>query len=552
MTGNFLLQGSILAAASIIAKIIGMIYRIPLTNILGDRGNAYYSTANEVYSIILMVSSFSIPLAVSKLMSERIAKGEYRNAHRIFMMMMRVSVIAGGATALITYALAGVITNQMLSIEYAKYGLRVIAPAILIFAITGTFRGYFQAFGNMVPTAVSQLIEQVINAIVSILCAMKLYRYGMMLANEQGDPLLAPAWGAAGATFGTVVSVTAAMIIMMILYTLDRREFNRKMKDDMVSKREDMRAVYEVILRNIIPIVISTIINNITIIIDQGFFNATLLKQGFEEAQYNIIWGIYTGKYRILMNVALSLASCLGPAIIPNMRTLMAGNKEMTRALRREINDKIAQAVRFTMILTIPCAFGLAALGGPIIEMLFHPTTGLPLTIGIIQAGTPMIIFFAYSALSTAVLQGLDKLRQPVYNLLIALGIHIVLLIYMLRSMKLNIYAVVYSNTIFALIVCLLNALCIARAMRYRQETVRTFLIPLVSSAIMAFAAFCIYRLFHLLFPVTFSVIVAILAGVVVYGLGLVAFRGVSREEVARLPKGNLLLKLIAKTGLWR
>ena len=123
MTKAVLVQGTILAAASIIAKIIGLIYRIPLTNILGDDGNSYYSTANEIYSIILMVSSFSLPLAVSKLMSERLHRGYTRSAYKVFLCAMRIAVMAGVILALITYLFAGIITKNVMNLEYAKYGL---------------------------------------------------------------------------------------------------------------------------------------------------------------------------------------------------------------------------------------------------------------------------------------------------------------------------------------------------------------------------------------------------------------------------------------------
>ena len=117
---NFLVQGSILAIASIIARVIGLIYRIPLTNTLGDSGNSYYSTANEIYSIILMISSFSLPLAISRMMSERIHKGEYRNAYRVFRCAMRFAVLAGGVMAFLTWALAGVFTKYVMNFEMAK------------------------------------------------------------------------------------------------------------------------------------------------------------------------------------------------------------------------------------------------------------------------------------------------------------------------------------------------------------------------------------------------------------------------------------------------
>ena len=217
---NYLVQGSILAAASIIAKLIGMVYRFPLTNILGNEGNSYYSTANEIYNIVLMISSFGLPLAVSKLVSERLHKGEYKNAHKVFLCAMRFAVISGGALALLTYIFAGVITKYFLSYELAVYGLRVLAPAIFIFAIVGTFRGYFQGYSNMVPTAVSQVIEQIVNAIVTVVCAGIMYSYGMSLAAENGNDSLGPAWGAAGGTFGTVASITVAMLFMMFVLSL--------------------------------------------------------------------------------------------------------------------------------------------------------------------------------------------------------------------------------------------------------------------------------------------------------------------------------------------
>ena len=229
---NVLIQGTILAAASIIAKIIGLIYRIPLYNILGDVGNSYYSTANEIYSIILMISSFSLPLAVSRLMSERIQKGQMRNANKVFLCAMRFAVISGGILALLTYAFAGVITKYVMNLEYAKYGLRVLAPAILIFAITGTFRGFFQGFSNMVPTAVSQVIEQIINAAVSLWGAWVLFDYGRTLVAAGENELAAPGWGAAGATFGTVASVTVALLFMMYLYSRFSRRFRHAVRKD--------------------------------------------------------------------------------------------------------------------------------------------------------------------------------------------------------------------------------------------------------------------------------------------------------------------------------
>ena len=544
---NYLVQGSILAVASIIAKIIGMIYRFPLTNTLGNEGNSYYSTANEVYNIVLMISSFSLPLAVSKLVSERIHKGEYKNAHRVFLCAMRFALIAGGALALLTYVFAGVITKYVLSIELAVYALRVLAPAIFVFAIVGVFRGFFQGYSNMTPTAVSQVIEQIVNAIFTVVCANIMYSYGVSLAQENGNELLGPAWGAAGGTFGTVVSVTVAMLFMMFVYTVQKSTLKRQMRRDVTTHLESERAIYRTMILTIIPIVLSTLIYNISNVADQGVFNKVLLSQGYTEKQYTSIWGIYSGQFRVLMNVPLSLASCLAPSVVPSLTAAMA------RGDRGDARRKIRTSVRFTMIITIPCAVGMAALAKPILTMLYPSLeTGRPLAVGIMQAGALLIILYAFSTLTTGILQGLGKLQTPLINNAAALVIHFILLYVMLTAGNLNIYAVVWSNICFALIVSVLNAIAIARFLHYRQEWKRTFLIPMIVSIIMGAAAYLIYQLFHLVFGNTISVLFAILAGVATYGIGLISFKGMTVEEIAALPKGHLIVRLLRKTGLVR
>lgn len=543
---NFLVQGSILAAASIIAKIIGLIYRIPLKNTLGNEGISYYSTANEIYAILLMISCFNLPLAISKLVSERVHKGEYRKAHRVFLCSVRFALLTGGGLALITYVFAGVITKYLMSYELAVYGLRVLAPAILISAIIGTFRGYFQGYSNMVPTAISQVIEQIVNAVVTLVCAGIMYSYGMSLAAESGNELLGPAWGAAGGTFGTVASITVALVFMMVLYTAQMKSIRRNMRRDQSSKAESEAKIYRLLIATILPVILSTVIYNISNVVDQGIFNKVLQGQGYTEAQYGSIWGIYSGEFRVLMNVPLALASCLAPSVVPSLTAAMANRN------RAEARRKIKMSVRFTMILTIPCAVGMACLAKPIITMLFNPEQGLPLSTGIMQVGSLMIIFYALSTLTTGILQGLGQMNAPLINCSIALVIHFVLLYFLLTVANLNIYAVVYANIVFALIVCILNAISIKRFIGYRQEYYKTFIVPAVASVIMGAAAYMIYSFFNAFAGNTIGTFMGILAGVAVYGVGLVAFHGITTEEIAMFPKGHLIIKMLRRLGLLR
>lgn len=539
---NYLVQGTILTVAAIVAKVIGMIYRIPLTNILGDDGIGYYSTANEIYNILLMISTFSLPLALSRLVSERRHLGQAKNAHKVFVCAMKFAIAAGAVMALLTFFLAGVITDNIMHVGSAALALRVLAPAIFLFAIAGAFRGFFQGHETMVPTATSQVIEQIVNAVISVVGAGVMMGIGTKMAEKSGDPNLGPAWGAAGGTFGTVASISVALLFLVVVYISYQRTFKRHLRKDPTKHLESDQAIYRALLVTIGPIVLSTLVYNIGTLIDQGIFNSVLASQGYSEKQYSTIWGIYSGKYRVLMNVPLCVASCLSPSVVPALTAAMADGNH------KEAGIKVRDSIRYTMIITIPCAVGMAALASPIMQLIFGDAKSL--TAGTMQQGALLIVLLALSTLSTGILQGLGEMKKPLYNTTIALVVQIVTLYLFLRVFRLNIYSVIYSNTIFALIICVLNAIAIGQKISYRQEIKKTFLIPLISSGVMGLAAIGIYQLFHLFAGNAISCILAVLAAMAVYGVLLVKLGGISEKELLGIPKGMLIVQILKKCRL--
>ena len=539
---NYLVQGTILTVAAIVAKVIGMIYRIPLTNILGDDGIGYYSTANEIYNILLMISTFSLPLALSRLVSERRHLGQAKNAHKVFVCAMKFAIAAGAVMALLTFFLAGVITDNIMHVGSAALALRVLAPAIFLFAIAGAFRGFFQGHETMVPTATSQVIEQIVNAVISVVGAGVMMGIGTKMAEKSGDPNLGPAWGAAGGTFGTVASISVALLFLVVVYISYQRTFKRHLRKDPTKHLESDQAIYRALLVTIGPIVLSTLVYNIGTLIDQGIFNSVLASQGYSEKQYSTIWGIYSGKYRVLMNVPLCVASCLSPSVVPALTAAMADGNH------KEAGIKVRDSIRYTMIITIPCAVGMAALASPIMRLIFGDAKSL--TAGIMQQGALLIVLLALSTLSTGILQGLGEMKKPLYNTTIALMVQIVTLYLFLRVFRLNIYSVIYSNTIFALIICVLNAIAIGQKISYRQEIKKSFLIPLISSGVMGLAAIGIYQLFHLFAGNAISCILAVLAAMAVYGVLSVKLGGISEKELLGIPKGTLIVQILKKCRL--
>lgn len=541
---NFLAQGTILVIASFVAKAIGMIYRIPLTHILGDDGNGYYSTANEIYTIILMISSFSLPLAVSRLVAEREYAGEVKNSYRVLICSLRFAAVTGGILSILTFLLGGVITKYVMGVELASYALRVLAPAIFLFALTGVLRGFFQGHGTMVPTAVSQIIEQIINAIVSVAGAYVMLQYGLKLGEKKGDAELGTALAAAGGTFGTVASVGVALLFMIVIYLGYRNGFKRRMKKDKTRRRESDRAIYRAITYTILPIVLSTLVYNISTIIDQGVFNHILAGMGFTQKQYATVWGIYSGKFRVLMNVPLSIASCLAPSVVPALTEAMANND------LREAGLRTRDTIRYTMVFTIPCAVGMAALARPIMMMLYGNNDSLALAAGIMQSGALLTVLLALSTLTTGILQGLGEMQAPLVHAATAVAIHLGFLVLFVVKFKWNIYGVVYANIIFGLIICLLNARSIRKKLHYRQEIKKTFLVPVIAAGVMGIAAYLVHRVFNLFAGNTISTILAVCVGAVVYGICLVRLGGILEREIRRLPKGDLLADLLIRLNI--
>ena len=535
-------NASFLMVAALISKIIGMLYKSPLSTTLGSQSFALFQFAQNVYFILLMIASFSIPQAVSKIMAEKIAFHRYKDAQKVFYGALIYAAVAGGIVAFVCVFGARILVPD--SMANARLALQMLAPTIFMSGLCGVFRGYFQAYRNMMPTSISQIIEQIINAIVSVAGAYVMLQYGLKLGEKKGDAELGTALAAAGGTFGTVASVGVALLFMIVIYLGYRNGFKRRMKKDKTRRRESDRAIYRAITYTILPIVLSTLVYNISTIIDQGVFNHILAGMGFTQKQYATVWGIYSGKFRVLMNVPLSIASCLAPSVVPALTEAMANND------LREAGLRTRDTIRYTMVFTIPCAVGMAALARPIMMMLYGNNDSLALAAGIMQSGALLTVLLALSTLTTGILQGLGEMQAPLVHAATAVAIHLGFLVLFVVKFKWNIYGVVYANIIFGLIICLLNARSIRKKLHYRQEIKKTFLVPVIAAGVMGIAAYLVHRVFNLFAGNTISTILAVCVGAVVYGICLVKLGGILEREIRRLPKGDLLADLLIRLNI--
>lgn len=529
---NFIVQGGILAAAGIISRIIGFIYRIPLQNTIGDAGMGYYSAAFQIYSIMLIISSYSLPVAVSKLVAARTAKGQYRNARRFFHGALLFATLTGGSTCLIVLFGADTLAGNIMSMPKSAIALRMLAPTLLIVALMGVIRGYFQGLGTMVPTALSQLLEQIVNAVVSVIAGIYLYEYGTKVAALLRDDAFAPAWGAAGGTLGTGAGAVAGLLVLLIMFLVHKRRIRKNIVRDGARFIDTYGRVFSLIIVTVLPVILSSTIYNISDTIDQGVFNYVMDVKGYSDikAEY---WGIFAGKYRVLTNVPIALANALCSSMMPSLAACMENGE------RRLAKHKIAVGTRFVMIISIPCAVALAILGRPLISLMFTGEVEIPAML--LRMGSASVVFYSLSTLSNGILQGIDRMRVPVRNAAIALVLHMGILYLTISVLDWKLYGVVISCMAFGLLMCILNWISIARYMRYRQEIRRTFIIPIISSIVMGGVVWLTYFIMSKTTTELVSVLVSSAVGIVVYFVVLLLLKGVRESEIRSFPGGGMV-----------
>ena len=525
-------QGTILAAASVISRIIGMLYRSPMAAVIGDKGNGLYSFAFEIYSIALILSSYSMPLAVSKLLSARFAKKEYKNADKIYKFAYIFAAVSGMVMALILFFGAGTI-ERLSGHEGLALPLKVLAPTVFVVALAGTTRGFFQSRNTMMPTAVSQLAEQIINAIVSIVAAVILVRFA---ANEFDKAR----YGAAGGTIGTLFGALSSLMFLIFLFVIYKPRMRKHLSHDKVGVTVSNEEVLKLIVATIVPVILSQTVYQSIGVVD-GFMFGNLYKGSDSTALY----GIYSSKYRLMVNVPNAISSALASSMIPSLVSLYTLKNFV------EFRARLKTSVKFNMIIAFPCAFGISALSGMIMKLLF-PTTDTVISGRMLMYGSVAGLFYALSTVTNAALQGMDRMRLPVRHAAISLLIHIPLMVILLKFTKLGAHALVIGNIIYPLIVCALNWVSVARYANYRQEVKTTFIIPLLASSVMWIETFCLSRLMAKVLPVNYITnalitIICIVNACLVYFIMLFVLKGVTREELKEFPMGGRMAKFADK-----
>ena len=525
-------NATFLMVAALISKIIGMLYKSPLTTLIGRESFACFQFAQNAYFILLMIASFSIPQAVSKIMSERIAFKRYRDAQRVFKGALLYAVIAGGIAALVCIFGASILVPD--NMANARLALQMLAPTIFVSGILGVFRRYFQAYRNMLPTSISQILEQIAVATVALLASGFMVHH---FANAGEDTL--QRWSAAGATMGTGAGVCTAFLFMLFVYRVNHKTIAKKIKNDRVSVNESYRSIMKIILLIAAPIILSAFIYNVNGYINGVMYTSILGWKGVPNSLVKQNYAEY-GFFMTLINIPLTLASTAPTSMMPEVSAQYAiGDLEETKR-------KIDQATWIAMLISIPASVGLAVLAQPVTRLIFPSTEGVAGQLMVI--GVITVILNSTSNISNGVLQAIGKANIPMINAAISLGVDIVFLALVLVFTNMGIYAVVLAMVVYALVMCVLNDRALKKYLGYKNPWRSAYFVPILASIPMGIVAVVVYKLVYVVIGSNFiSLIPSIALAMVVYFVGYLVVAKPKKEDLAALPGGTRLAQAAQK-----
>ncbi|MEG1992116.1 MAG: polysaccharide biosynthesis protein [Acetivibrio sp.] len=534
---NFIIQASILGIAGLLVRIIGLLYRAPLTEIIGDEGNGYYGQAYNIYTIILLISSYSIPLAISKVISGKLALKEYKNAHRAFICALIYVSIVGAAASLLLYFGAPLFVDKN-----AVGVLRIFSPTIFFYGLLGVLRGYFQAHGSMIQTSISQIIEQLLNAVISISAAYLFVQFCF----HSGTPQNIPVFGAAGSALGTGAGVVIGLVFMLLVYWLNSSFIHKRMRRDVHENVDTYQDIFRTLLLMVTPVIFSTFVYNCSTTLDMKLYYYIAYEvKGWTTAFANTQYGIFSTKFIVLMNIPVALASSISTAMIPEVsRTYTTGDIAAT-------NGRIETAIRFTMFLSIPSAVGMCVLSYPIVSLLFPQPDSIIIASTLLKYGSICILFYSLSTVTNSVLQGIGKVNIPVKNACLALVGHLLILAPILYFTDLDLFALLIGTASYSFLMCILNGLSVKKYLGFKHDVKKSFLLPGLAALIMGIVVWAVYYGFYVMVQNNvLGLMISIPLGAFAYFISLIKLGGVTEDELRSFPKGHLLIKGAKKLHL--
>lgn len=521
---SFVQGAAILGIAGLIVKVIGAAFRIPLANTIGLIGTSYYDTAYPYYSWLLVISSSGLPTAISKMVSERVTLGDYRGAHRVFTTAMQILCCIGLLTSILMFFGSDYIARLHMLPE-AAYCFKALAPALFFVALMCAYRGYMQGMQQMVPTAISQVVEQVGKLAVGLTLAFMLLDAG-------------PEYAAMGALIGVTVSELLALIYVMLSY---RRRWPKIRARLERSVRREVEPVAGRLIAIALPITIGASISPLSSVVDSALIIRILLKLGYAKETAQTAFSLMRTNVATLTNMPGVLTMALAMSLVPAISAFSAKRDHAG------IQDTARLGLKLALIIGLPCAVGLFVLASPILSMLYPNLTEgeLTLAVDLMHTSSIGVIFLSLVQSMTGVIQGMGKPNVPVFNLFIGFVLKVASLLALMNIPQINIQGAAVSTVVCYAFAGIADTIYVIRRAKLRLGLVDVLLKPVLSSGVMGFVVFMIYSFMQEMEHQVLPTLAAVAVGVFAYGVMAIYFRFFTREELAYIPGGQRIRKLM-------
>lgn len=566
---SFLQGALILSLAAVLTKVIGaLFFKIPLKN-LNSTAYGYFEATYNVYVPIYTVCTAGFPTAVSRMVSESIALGRYRDVKTIFRVAFRVFLVTGLVGTLLMLGLSS-FYPEFVNLPNTRLTMIVMAPAILFCCLVSAYRGVYEGSRNMTPTAISQIVEAVGKLLFGLRLAAGALQYGqsrfaaglpvygrMAESAEQAVEFSLP-YVAAGAMVGVTAGSFFALLYIMIRYRARGMGFTRAELGG-APPSPSARRMFRSLLRVAIPVALGTLATQLTNMIDVVSLQKCLAV--VMERSGDIVEGLYAAQIAAdgTTDVLGFLTGNRGAVItftnlVPNV-TLTFGISALPLitsawALRdkRKLKSTVSLVLRITMLVAAPCGIGMAVLARPILRMVYDDVTA--------QVAGPMlevmgiaVIFICLVAPINAMLQAVGRADIPAKIVLVGGAVKLVLNITLVLNPYINIMGSAYSTLACYVVMVVLSLIALLRVVHVRLKWRGIFLKPLVSGLLCGAAAWAANGLLARILPGTAATILAILIAAVVYVLLLLLLGAFTREDILMLPKGQKIAQILEKRG---
>jgi len=527
-----MLKGAfILVLANFIVKFIGVIYKIPLTNLIGGYGMGFFNSAFEIHQMLLAFSTAGLPVAVSKMVSESNALGRHDEVQKIFrVVLVSFSVIGILFTALMFFGAPGF--SHLIKSDLTKYSIMALAPSIFFYAIISIFRGYFQGHENMVPTASTQVIEAIFKLFVGISLAYYLIKIGMGMEHVS-----------AGAIFGTTAGTIVAAIILIAIYfsPKNRRKRAELRERDLTGECRSSKKIFTDLIKIVVPVTAGSLVVNLTGFLDLFLIMSRLGDIGFSEAAATTIYGTYKSCAQTLFNLPPSIITSINVSVIPAVAAaFVLGNRDRLQHI-------IGTALRVVSLFAIPCAVALCVFADPILHLLFPRVAAEEIAIA-----TPLLrimgiasLWASVSGLSTAALQAVGRVKLPVLSMAIGGCIKLAANYFLVGTPSIGITGAPIGTNLCYLAIMIINLTFLYKTTNV-SINIKSFVIkPIISAAVMGALALVIRYFLAQIMPSSIATIIMLLLAIVIYFAVLMLVGGLRAEDIAMVPGGRRIIKLL-------